>query len=148
MSHTTAEKRARFRALHDEGCFILPNPWDAGSARMMQHLGFEAVASTSSGHAWTRGLADYAVTRDQVLEHLAVLAPAIDIPVNADFETGFSASLEGLAENVALAVATGIAGLSIEDRDVDAIDRLYPVETAAHRVEPLLRSGEIARVWG
>ncbi|WP_157216548.1 isocitrate lyase/PEP mutase family protein [Flavisphingomonas formosensis] len=134
MSRTIAERRARFRALHAEGCFLLPNPWDAGSARLMQHLGFEAIASTSSGHAWTRGLADYAVTRDQVLDHLAVLAAAVDIPVNADFETGFSATPEGLAENVRLAVATGIAGLSIEDRDVAAIDSLYPAEMAVERI--------------
>ena len=134
MRRTTAEKRARFRALHAEGCFLLPNPWDAGSARLLQQLGFEAVASTSSGHAWTRGLPDYAVTCDMVLDHLTALAAAIDLPVNADFETGFAPTPDGLAENVRRAVATGIAGLSIEDRAVDAIASLSPLDVAVERI--------------
>ena len=111
------EKRARFRALHERGCFVLPNPWDVGSARMLQHLGFAALASTSSGYAWTTGRPDNAVTARDVLEHLTSLCAAVDLPVNADFESGFAADPEGVAANVGLADQTGVAGLSIEDRD-------------------------------
>ena len=107
--------RARFRALHQKGCFVIPNPWDVGSARLLQHLGFAALASTSSGHAWTRGRPDYAVTRDGVLSHLTELCAAVDLPINADFENGFAVAPEDVAANVALAIPTGVAGLSIED---------------------------------
>ena len=110
-----ASKRARFRELHQGGCFVIPNPWDVGSARLLQHLGFLALATTSSGHAWTRGRADYAVTRDTVLAHLTELCAATDLPVNADFEYGFAVEPAEVAANVRLAVATGVAGLSIED---------------------------------
>jgi 2-methylisocitrate lyase-like PEP mutase family enzyme len=112
-SRSTAEKRAAFRALHADGCFVLPNPWDVGSARLLQHLGFAALASTSSGHAWTMGHPDYTVTRDDVLQHLSTLCGAVDLPVNADFESGFAAAPEDVATNVGLAVQTGVAGLSI-----------------------------------
>src|SRR3954469_2190165 len=115
----TASKRARFRALHQSGCFVIPNPWDIGSARLLQQLGFEALASTSSGHAWTRGRPDYAVTRDEALTHLTALSAAVDLPVNADFEDGFAARPQDVAANVRLAVASGVAGLSIEDRKTD-----------------------------
>jgi 2-methylisocitrate lyase-like PEP mutase family enzyme len=118
MTLSVTEKRARFRALHRQGCFVLPNPWDIGTARMFQHLGFSALASTSSGHAWSRGRSDYAVTREAVLQHLASLAAAVDLPLNADFESGFAPDPEGVAESVRLAVVTGVAGLSIEDRDL------------------------------
>lgn len=111
----TASKRARFRALHQKGCFVIPNPWDVGSARLLQHLGFEALASTSSGHAWTMGRPDYAVERDDVLAHLTTLSASVDLPINADFEFGFAVEPEGVAANVKLAIQTGIAGLSIED---------------------------------
>lgn len=111
----TAAKRARFRALHQQGCFVIPNPWDVGSARLLQHLGFEALASTSSGHAWTIGRPDYAVARDDVLAHLTKLSASVDLPINADFESGFAVEPEGVAANVKLAVETGVAGLSIED---------------------------------
>src|ERR1700681_4050803 len=104
MTRTVAEKRAAFRALHSQGCFVLPNPWDAGSARMLQHLGFAALATTSSGFAWTTGRADYAVTRADVLQHLASMSAAVDLPVNADFEAGFAVSPEGVADSVALAL--------------------------------------------
>src|SRR6516165_489368 len=113
MATTVAEKRAKFRSLHQEGCFVLPNPWDAGSARMLQHLGFAALASTSSGYAWTTGRPDYTVTRDDVLEHLTSLCEAVDLPVNADFESGFAAEPDDVATNVALAIKAGVAGLSI-----------------------------------
>ena len=101
----TASKRAHFRALHQSGCFVLPNPWDVGSARLLQHLGFKALASTSSGHAWTRGRADYAVTRDDVLAHLAALSAAVDLPVNADFEFGFAVEPADVAAAVAFLVS-------------------------------------------
>lgn len=111
----TRTKRARFRALHAQGCFVIPNPWDLGSARLLQQLGFEALASTSSGHAWTTGRPDYGVERDDVLNHLARLSAGVDLPVNADFENGFAAMPADVAANVALAIGTGVAGLSIED---------------------------------
>jgi 2-methylisocitrate lyase-like PEP mutase family enzyme len=119
MTHTTAEKRAAFRALHQQGCFVLPNPWDAGSARMLQHLGFVALASTSTGYAWAMGRPDYVVSRTGVLQHLTALCEAVDVPVNADFESGFASDPEELANNVGLAIETGVAGLSIEDRNLD-----------------------------
>jgi 2-methylisocitrate lyase-like PEP mutase family enzyme len=134
MTRTAAEKRASFRALHREGCFVLPNPWDAGSARMLQHLGFAALASTSAGYAWTTGRPDYAVTRADVLQHLKILCDAVDLPVNADFESGFASAPEGVAESVDLAIATGVAGLSIEDRDIDAPFGLYDAAFAVERI--------------
>ena len=94
MPRTVADKRARFRALHQQGCFVLPNPWDVGSARMLEHLGFAALASTSSGFAWTTGRPDNAVTCADVLTHLKSLCDAVDLPVNADFESGFAADPE------------------------------------------------------
>src|SRR5476649_2199589 len=134
MTRTVAEKRSAFRALHQQGCFVLPNPWDAGSARLFQHMGFSALASTSSGYAWTIGRADNTVTLDDVLGHLRAICDAVDLPVNADFESGFAGDTEGLAANVQLAVQTGVAGLSIEDRDVDALERLYDTRRAVERV--------------
>ena len=131
---TTSSKRAAFRTLHEHGCFVLPNPWDAGSARLLQHLGFAALASTSSGYAWTLGRADYAVTRADALQHLTSLCAAVDLPVNADFESGFAADPEALAANVGLAVETGVAGLSIEDRDVAEPFGLYDRGLAVDRI--------------
>lgn len=131
---TTEEKRAVFRALHAEGCFILPNPWDAGSARMLQSLGFKALASTSSGFAWTAGRPDYGVNRASALAHLNLLCRAVDLPVNADFESGFGATPEEVAESVRMAIETGVAGLSIEDRDLERGGRLYDAPTAIERL--------------
>ena len=111
----TAAKRARFRALHQQGCFVIPNPWDIGSARLLQHMGFAALASTSSGHAWTKGRPDYAPSRDDALHHLSELCAAVDLPINADFESGYAVEPEAVAANVTLALGTGVAGLSIED---------------------------------
>jgi 2-methylisocitrate lyase-like PEP mutase family enzyme len=130
MIQTTQQKRARFRQLHEEGCFILPNPWDAGSAKMLEHLGFEALASTSTGFAWTTGRPDYALARDDVLGHLGTLSAAVSVPVNADFESGFATEPEELAANVSLAVDTGVAGLSIEDRNPEGglFDKALSVE--------------------
>src|SRR4029450_13989408 len=97
MTRSVADKRAAFRALHQQGCFVLPNPWDVGSARLLQHMGFAALASSSAGFAWTMGRPDYAVTRDDVLQHLTMLCAAVDLPVNADFESGFASAPDELA---------------------------------------------------
>src|SRR5881275_2502841 len=109
MPATTADKRVTFRKLHESGCFVLPNPWDVGSARALQRLGFKALASTSAGFAWTIGRADNQVTVDDVCDHLAALSGAVDLPVNADFENGFAREPDEVAANVARGVATGIA---------------------------------------
>jgi 2-methylisocitrate lyase-like PEP mutase family enzyme len=131
MTTDVAIKRARFRALHREGCFVIPNPWDIGSAKRLECMGFLALASTSSGSAWAMGLEDGQLSRDQVLEHLTRLCAATNLPINADFEAGFAASPEELADNVLLAVETGVAGLSIEDYDQG---RLYNIAEAAGRI--------------
>jgi 2-methylisocitrate lyase-like PEP mutase family enzyme len=128
-----AAKRAQFRALHAQGCFVLPNPWDVGSARLLQGLGFKALASTSSGYAWTMGRPDYGVTRDDVLMHLAELCAATNLPVNADFQEGFADTPDGVAANVTLAVSTGVAGLSIEDRKLGG-GGLYDFDYAVARI--------------
>jgi 2-methylisocitrate lyase-like PEP mutase family enzyme len=133
MTRSLTEKRSDFRALHQRGCFVLPNPWDVGSARIFQHLGFAALASTSSGYAWTTGRPDYAVTRDDVLQHLTALSSAVDLPINADFESGFAADPEGVAASVRLAIDTGVAGLSIEDRNLEK-SGLYDISTAVERI--------------
>ena len=113
MPQTFAAKRAAFAKLHEEGCFVIPNPWDVGSAIALQGLGFKALASTSAGLAWSLGRADNKITLDQVLAHLTAVAAAVDIPLNADFENGFAHDPAGVAANVSRAIATGIAGLSI-----------------------------------
>jgi 2-methylisocitrate lyase-like PEP mutase family enzyme len=128
------EKRQAYRRLHESGCFVIPNPWDIGSARYLQHLGFKALASTSAGFASTIGLADNAVGRDDVLEHLRALCAATDVPVNADFEGGFAHEPDKIAENVRLCVATGVAGLSIEDSTGDKTKPLYDLEQAVARI--------------
>ncbi|MES2106661.1 MAG: isocitrate lyase/phosphoenolpyruvate mutase family protein [Pseudomonadota bacterium] len=129
-----AEKRAAFRALHEQGCFVLPNPWDVGSARYLQGLGFKALATTSSGFAWSLGQADGALSRDTILAHLRDMVAATDLPVNADFESGFAADAQGVAESVRLAVTTGVAGLSIEDSTGDAANPLFSIEVAVERM--------------
>jgi 2-methylisocitrate lyase-like PEP mutase family enzyme len=135
MPLTTADKRAAFRKLHEAGCFVLPNPYDVGSARALQHLGFKAIASTSAGFAWTIGKADNRVTLDDVCEHLTALCKAVDLPVNADFEGGFAHEAEKVAANVARAVKTGVAGLSIEDSTGDAAKPLYERALAIERIK-------------
>jgi 2-methylisocitrate lyase-like PEP mutase family enzyme len=110
MMRSAKEKRARFRQLHQSGCFILPNPWDVGSARMLESPGFEAPASTSAGFAWSTGRPDYAIPRGDVLRHLEVLAESVILPLNADFEAEFDAEPEDVFESVTLAIATGVAG--------------------------------------
>lgn len=131
---SVADKRRSFRRLHESGCFVLPNPWDLGSARFLQHLGFKALASTSAGFAWSQGAADGAVALDAVLAHLQGLVSATDLPVNADFQNGFAAESAGVAENVRAAVATGVAGLSIEDATGDPAEALYPLARAVERI--------------
>ena len=134
MPVTTADKRATFRKMHQAGCFILPNPYDVGSARALQHLGFKALASTSAGFAWTLAKADNGVTVGEVCDHLTALCAAVNLPVNADFEGGFAHEPEKVAVNVARAVKTGVAGLSIEDSTGDAAHPLYEAGLAVERI--------------
>jgi 2-methylisocitrate lyase-like PEP mutase family enzyme len=129
-----ADKRRAFRKLHESGCFVIPNPWDVGSALYLQSLGFKALATTSSGCAWSRGRPDGGVSRDQALAHLQELVTATNLPVNADFERGFAFDPAGVAENVGLAVQTGVAGLSIEDSTGDAARPLFELGEAADRI--------------
>jgi 2-methylisocitrate lyase-like PEP mutase family enzyme len=126
--------RAAFRRLHESGCFVIPNPWDVGSARYLRHLGFQALATTSSGYAFSRGLADGNVPRDEVLRHVAEIAAATDLPVNADFEDGHGADPEAVAESVRLCVETGVAGLSVEDSTGDRDHPLYDLDVAVERI--------------
>ena len=134
MRPSIADKRATFRRLHESGCFVIPNPWDAGSAILLQSLGFKAVASTSAGMAWTQGRPDNGVTRDDVLAHLSMLVEAVDLPVNADYENGFADDPDGVATRVTLAVETGIAGLSIEDSTGKKDAPLYDFDLAVRRI--------------
>ncbi len=131
---SVADKRRSFGRLHESGCFVLPNPWDVGSARFLQQLGFKALASTSAGFAWSQGAADGSVSLASVLTHLQTLVDATDLPVNADFQNGFAAEPAGVAENVRAALATGIAGLSIEDATGDKSQPLYPLPSAIERI--------------
>ena len=137
---TTAEKRRRFHELHRSGCFVIPNPWDAGSARYLQALGFKALATTSSGFAWSQGRPDCGVSREAMLGHLRAMAEATDLPVNADFQGGFAHDPEGVAVNVHLAVETGVAGLSIEDSTGDTEKPLYDLEVAVARIRAARRA--------
>jgi 2-methylisocitrate lyase-like PEP mutase family enzyme len=130
--NSLAERRAAFRKLHDSGCFVLPNPWDIGSARRLEKLGFKAIASSSSAAALALGLTDYQIDLDQCLDHLTMLVSATGLPVNADFENGFADAPDGVAANVTRAIATGIAGLSIEDQHGGA---LYPLDLAVARIK-------------
>ena len=152
MPVAVAQKRADFRKLHDSGCFVLPNPWDVGSARLLAGMGFKALASTSSGFAWSTGRPDNAVSCDDVLDHLKTMCDATDLPVNADFEAGFAGDPEGVAANVARGVATGVAGLSIEDATGDASAPLYEATLAVARMraarEAIDASGEDVMLIG
>jgi 2-methylisocitrate lyase-like PEP mutase family enzyme len=131
---TITEKRAAFRALHGRGCFMLPNPWDIGSARVLQSLGFAVLATTSSEFAWSHGTPDYAVSLDSALAHYGRIVEAVDLPINADFEAGFSPSMEGVLETVRRAIDTGICGISTEDRDL-AKGRLWKKRIAVERLK-------------
>lgn len=131
---TIAEKRQTFRRLHERGCFVIPNPYDIGTARYLQGLGFKALATTSAGFAFSRGLPDGAVPRAAMLAHIAEIVAATEVPVNADYEDGYADDPAGVAENVRLCCETGVAGLSIEDSTGDPAQPLYPFELAVTRV--------------
>ena len=124
------QRRAAFRALHQSGCFAIPNPWDGGTAARLANAGFKALASTSAGAAWALGRADGEMTVDEVLQHLRFLVGVTDLPVNADFEAGFADTPDGVAANVARCVETGVAGLSVEDWSGD----FFPLEAAVERI--------------
>jgi 2-methylisocitrate lyase-like PEP mutase family enzyme len=131
-----AARRAVFRRLHESGCFVIPNPWDVGTARYLGSLGFPALATTSSGFAFSRGLpdTDWAVPRDMMLSHIAEIVAATDLPINADFESGYAHEPEAVAANVRLCVDTGVAGLSIEDATGDKAKPLYDLPLAVERI--------------
>lgn len=131
---TVAERRTTFRQLHEKGCFALPNPWDIGTAKYLQHLGFKAIATTSAGFAFSRGLSDGSVTRDDMLAHIKELVEATDIPVNADFENGYADDPNWCAENARLCADTGVAGLSIEDATDRKESRIYDLNLAVERI--------------
>jgi len=137
---TIADRRRTFHALHASGCFVIPNPWDVGSARYLQNLGFKAIATTSSGFAWSCGRADNHVDRETVLAHLREMVDATDLPINADFESGFARDPAGVAESVRLAVETGVAGLSIEDSTSDAEAPLFSLDSAVERIRAARRA--------
>jgi 2-methylisocitrate lyase-like PEP mutase family enzyme len=143
MATDLRAKRAAFRALHREGCFVLPNPWDLGGIRRLEKTGFKALASTSSGAAWAMGRNDGELSRDEVLAHLRFICAATDLPVNADFEAGYADEPEDVAANVTLALDTGVAGLSIEDRTGRS---LYESPLAVDRIkaarESITNSGQ------
>ena len=142
---TITERRAAFRELHRQGCFAIPNPWDIGSARYLQHLGFKALATTSAGFAFSRGLPDGAVGRDAMLAHIAEIVDATDLPVNADFENGYADDPAGVAEHVRLCLETGVAGVSIEDSTGRKEQPLYELE---HGVERIRAAGEVTKSNG
>jgi 2-methylisocitrate lyase-like PEP mutase family enzyme len=140
MSTSLAQRRAEFRKLHDSGCFVIPNPWDVGSAVLLRSLGFKALASTSAGFAWSVGRTDYGLKREDVLQHLAMLSAATDLPVNADYENGFADSPEDIAVSVTQCVATGVSGLSIENRTNDPKQPLYDDKLAIDRIRAARRA--------
>lgn len=133
---STWSQRKVFRALHESGCFVIPNPWDVGSARYLRHLGFPALATTSAGFAFSQGLpdSDVAVSRDLSLAHIAAIAGAVDLPVNADFASGYGVEPEDVEDSVARCVATGVAGLSVEDATGERSSPLYELPLAVERI--------------
>lgn len=135
MKPTIQGKRSVFRALHEKGCFVLPNPWDEGSAKLLQGMGFKALATTSSGLAWSRGQADGGLSRAEILEHLRRMVAATDLPVNADFESGFAETPEGVTVSVRMAIDTGVAGISIEDATGNPDDPLRDLSDAVARIK-------------
>jgi 2-methylisocitrate lyase-like PEP mutase family enzyme len=134
MMARTSTLTDRFRELHQAGCFVIPNPWDVGSARVLAQLGFKALATTSCGLAWTLGVRDHAITLDQKLAHLRDMTAAVPVPVNADFEKGFAVVPKEVAANVTAAAGTGIAGLSIEDSTGDPANPLFELSLAIERI--------------
>ena len=137
---STDDKRRAFRQMHDAGCFVIPNPWDVGSALYLQSVGFKALATTSSGFAWSQGRPDNGISRDMALVHLRAMVAATDVPVNADFESGFAKDAAGVEESVRLAVETGVAGLSIEDSTGDAAKPLFELGAAVERMRAARRA--------
>ncbi len=135
-----ARRHAAFRSLHGSGCFVIPNPWDAGSARWLEHLGFPALASSSAGFAFSRGFRDHGATLDEVLEHLRTLVAAVDVPINADFGTGFAVEPDGVAANVRRAAETGVSAISIEDESSDPDSPLLPLPLATERIAAARRA--------
>lgn len=140
LNPSVSDKRSAFRRLHESGCFVIPNPWDVGSARMLQSLGFKALATTSSGYAWSQARPDSGVDRDHVLAHLAAMVAATDVPLNADFEGGYAPDPKGVAQSVELALNAGVAGLSIEDATGKSSQPLYSIEEAVERMRAARRS--------
>ncbi len=138
---TLAADRSRaFRRLHEQGCFVIPNPWDVGSARVLARLGFPALATTSSGFAWSMGRPDNGITLEDALEHFRAIADSVDVPVNADFEGGFAIAPDAVGANVAAATATGIAGLSIEDSTGDLASPLFDFTLSVERIQAARRA--------
>ena len=135
-----ADRVHAFRELHRAGCFVIPNPWDVGSARVLAQLGFPALATTSAGFAWSLGRPDNHVSLDEALAHIQAIAASVNIPVNADFEGGFAVEPDGVAANVAAAVKTGVSGLSIEDSTGDSTNPLFAFELAVERVRAARRA--------
>jgi methylisocitrate lyase len=138
--NSTTQRTRLFHQLHESGCFVIPNPWDAGSARLLEQLGFKALASTSSGFAWSQGRTDHGVTLDETLAHLRQLSRSVSVPLNADFEGGFAVEPEEVGRNVAAAAATGIAGLSIEDSTGDPSAPLFDATLAVERIRAARRA--------
>jgi len=134
------DRHTVFRRLHESGCFVIPNPWDVGSARLLAQLGFPALATTSSGFAWSQGRADNHVSLDEALAHIRSIASAVDVPVNADFEGGFAVEPADVAANVAAATATGIAGISIEDSTGDTANPLFDFTLSVERIRAARRA--------
>ncbi len=130
----------RFRRLHESGCFVMPNPWDAGSARLLAGMNFPALATTSSGFAWTLGRPDNHVSLDEALAHFRAISAAVDVPVNGDFEGGFAVDADAVGAHVAAAAATGIAGLSIEDSTVNGATPLFDFELSVERIRAARRA--------
>jgi len=137
---TTSDRRRVFRQLHESGCFVIPNPWDLGSARVLAQLGFPALATTSSGFAWSLGRADNRVSLAEALAHLSSIAEGVDVLVNGDFEGGFAVEPADVGANVAAAAATGVAGLSIEDSTGDAANPLFDFGLAVERIRAARRA--------
>ena len=144
MMTTVEDRRRAFRRLHESGCFVMPNPWDAGSARVLARLRFPALATTSAGFAWSVGRADNHVTIEQALAHFRAIADVVDLPINADFEDGFAIDPAGVQANVARAVETGIAGVSIEDSTRDRANPLFEFDLAVERVKAARRAIDTA----
>jgi methylisocitrate lyase len=137
--------RRKFHRLHESGCFVIPNPWDIGSARLLAQLGFKALATTSAGFAWSQGVPDNHVSLEQVLAHCHALVDSVEVPVSADFEGGFAVAPEDVARNVSAAISTGLAGLSIEDSSKQRSEPLFDFGLAVERIvaarEAIVRSG-------